>query len=147
VPAPASCPTFPTTPMTDRRIGLVLDTSAVRAFGQGSVHVGGPLAELADEKAAFAVPSLCMVYAWRAAPAGERDRVRLLARNPGFVPVASPPADWWQVSRWAALLGAVDLAEAALALVAHDSVLLCADPVPYDKAGIDADRIITLGDW
>jgi hypothetical protein len=44
---------------------LVLDTSAIVAFAEGSIHVGEPISEVRDEGGLVVVPVVCLVEAAR----------------------------------------------------------------------------------
>jgi hypothetical protein len=48
-----------------RRVNVVLDTSAVVAYTQGSIDVGEVMVEVNDEHAAVALPVLCLVEAYQ----------------------------------------------------------------------------------
>jgi hypothetical protein len=44
---------------------LVLDTSAIVAYAEGSIHVGEPISEVRDEGGLVVVPVVCLVEAAR----------------------------------------------------------------------------------
>jgi hypothetical protein len=65
--------------VSTRQIRLILDTSAVVAFGQESIDVGEPIAEVGDGGYAFGLPVVCLVEARRQIP---EERLGLLLKNP-----------------------------------------------------------------
>ena len=72
----------------DRPIKLVLDTSAILAFTRGSVHVGEPISEVADEGGVSGLPTLCLAAAeWMV---DDRDRLHVLIEHPDTIVV--PPS-------------------------------------------------------
>ena len=73
---------------------LVLDTSAVAAYGRGSIHVGETIGEIADEGAAFAVPTICLAEAVMDAEPEELTLIDVLASHPSRREI--PLTDDWR---------------------------------------------------
>jgi len=80
-------------------IRLILDASAIRAFG-GNETVGEIIGDIQDEDGGFAVPTACLAEA--IALGADADLVRLLQANLGCVTVDST-ADWATLGRFLTL--------------------------------------------
>ena len=78
--------------MTARQVRIVLDTSAIVAYTRGSIDVGEVIAEVDDERAAAALPVLCLVEATQhIVDAGHLD---LLVNHSATVVIAAEARDW-----------------------------------------------------
>jgi hypothetical protein len=112
-------------------VRLVLDTTAVAAFAQGSPHVGEPIREVSDEGGMFAVPVLCLAEAGAMAKADELSLLDVLAGHPHCVRVPLPD-DWRALSAAAQVYGSVDRGAVALAVRAqYSAYVLSAEPDTY----------------
>jgi hypothetical protein len=112
-------------------VRLVLDTTAVAAFAEGSPHVGEPIREICDEGAAFAVPVLCLAEAGATARSGELPLLDVLAAHAHCVRVALPD-DWRTLSAAARVYGSVDRGAVAIVARAQRSAyVLTAEPDTY----------------
>jgi hypothetical protein len=128
------------------RLALVLDTTAVEAYAQGSMHVGELLDELRDDDSLFGVPEVCLAQArargvpWEGlALLQTHDRCQILA-NPA-------PENLGDV----AALCEGDLVRAAVLVhaLSHDAYILTTRPDDYMKLSIigEADIIHLTDDW
>jgi hypothetical protein len=117
-----------------RPVRLVLDTSAVIAYANGSEHVGEPLTQVAENRAAFTAPLAVLATA---ATQVDRAWVDLLTKHPAFQPVET---EWTRWPALAATLGTVarlDAAEALLAALDVNCDVLTAEPHVYATLGDD----------
>jgi hypothetical protein len=74
-----------------RPVLLVLDTSAILAYARGSIHVGEPIAEVANDGGVAGLPVPCVAEArWMVA---DLDRLKMLIGHHATELVASPE-DW-----------------------------------------------------
>lgn len=126
--------------MSDRPVRVVLDTSSIIAYAQGtSVDVGEVMAEVDDEYGAVAVPIPCLMEAYRVVT--DRDRLQVLASHPAVTLVNIDPADWRAASDLADSGGRIDAAVAALLAVDFQAIMLTRQAGWY--AGMDIEfRII-----
>jgi hypothetical protein len=123
------------------RVKLVLDETAVLAYSKGSIHVGEPVAQLAEETdARFAVPVTCL------ADAGTRtDSRAMLVVLAGLEQAMVTPVEagrWSELLTLSQLLGSVDHAVPFLTATKFDAYLLTAAPGRYPEV----DRIIDISD-
>jgi hypothetical protein len=119
--------------VTDRPIRLILDTSAILAFADGSIHVGETLSEVEANGAAFGLPIACLAAAHQAA-AG---MLRMLTSHK-VCELLTVDVDEWQ--QWAAMsdvLGRLDAAAALLAASNFDCDVLTGEPDAYRALGDD----------
>jgi hypothetical protein len=118
--------------VTHLPLHVVLDTTAVHAYANGSDHVGEVLRELVDEGVGFAVPAVCLVEAAGRAKDDRWPVLNLLAVHPHCVLLPLAGEDWRSVAAAARLLGDLGRATAALP-VARDQALyvLTAEPDAY----------------
>jgi hypothetical protein len=117
-----------------RPIHLVLDTSAVVAYAQGSEHVGETLTQVLENGAAFTVPmTVLAVAATRADPA----LVELLTKHQAFQPVGLEWSRWRALAATVGLLGRPDAAEALLLSLDLDAHVLSGEPELYAVLGDD----------
>ncbi len=121
--------------MSGRPVRVVLDTSAIIAYTDGSIDVGEVIAEVDDEEGAVAIPVLCLIEAYRVA--ADRDRVDVLVNHPATIVLDIEPADWRAVADLADAGGRTDAAVAALLAVDYRATLLTGQPGWY--AGMAAD--------
>lgn len=97
--------------VADRPIKLVLDTSAILAFTRGSIDVGEPISEVADEGGVSALPTLCLAVAkWMV---DDLDRLRLLTEHPDTV-VVSASQDPFALGNVETSVGNLDASAAVL---------------------------------
>jgi hypothetical protein len=122
------------------RIHLVFDTSAVRAYSQ-TVDVGETIREVEHNAAAFAIPVACLVEAIAAVGP---DVVAPMLESKAAVILGIEPADWPALAATRDLLGAFDVACAALAADLHDCHVLTAQPWWYAPFG-DDPPVIAIG--
>jgi hypothetical protein len=104
-------------------IRLVFDTSAILAYTRGSVHVGEPLAELADEGCIAGLPVLCLVEAsWLV---DDLDRLGVLLQHPATT-VLPTPGDFAQLAAIQHVVGALDATSAMRLAIEADCYVLSA---------------------
>jgi hypothetical protein len=118
--------------VSDRLLRVVLDTTAVIAFGNGSDHVGEVIRELVDEGVDFGVPVLCLVDAAGNVKDERWHVLQLLASHPHCALLPLLSTDWRAVAAATRLLGDAGRATAALP-VARDEAhyVMTADPGEY----------------
>lgn len=115
-------------------VRLVLDATAIAAYGRATVAVGETIVEVADSNAVVGLPVACLAEALAVDSTG---RVEVLARHPA-VRVLPLPAEVWPVLGAAtALLRRVGAASAFLAAEEFDCDILTADPGRYVALGDD----------
>jgi len=122
-------------------VRAVLDTTAINTYTLGSLAVGEILREFADEGVAFGLPVLCLIRAAQnASYSAERLRLLdLLVALPHCV-IRPVTADrWHDTSSAATLLGSLERATAALAVVHGE-----ADYVMTGEAHAYGDGIETI---
>jgi hypothetical protein len=102
----------------DPAIRLVLDTSAILAFANGSIDVGETIAEAVDGGGGFGVPVPCLVEACRREPKILLDMVPLLIQHPSCTVLPVLSEDWNVLAGLTTALGRFDLATALVE--AHD---------------------------
>lgn len=124
--------------MTEPPIRLVLDETAVVAYGRGNVAVGEIIAEIADEDARIAVPDLCLVEGARQLDMDHWHTLDLLVGH-SHIERLDVPEDWRGVAVAARLLGSTSRAVAMLAAVDLRAYLLTAEPETF---GDDAAPVI-----
>ncbi len=110
-------------------VQLVLDTSAVLAYVAGSTGLGELLGEVADEKAQFAVPAVCLVEAAGVLTDAAWPMLDVLAGHPNAVITALDAAEWRHHASAALIFDGVGNGAAAL-LVAQGHVLYVATTHP-----------------
>jgi hypothetical protein len=101
--------------VSDRRIKVVLGTSAIVAFTRGSIDVGEVIAEVDDEDAAAGLPVLCMVEA--SSVVADGNRLELLVNHPATGVLAPDPGDWQALAAIYDTVGRLDAASAVLAAI------------------------------
>jgi hypothetical protein len=122
--------------VSERPIHLVLDTSSILAYTQGSIHVGEVIAEVDDNGGAVALPAACLIAAHQ--HTADRDRLWVLLRNPAAVVMVTDAADWEATARLAEPHWRVDAACAALiAADEPDAMVLTRQPSLYTVGGED----------
>jgi hypothetical protein len=112
-------------------VRLVLDTSAVVAFSHSNIDVGEVIEQVADERARFVVPVLCLAEGAAEVKADELMLVRMLAGHPCCSP--SPLSTEWQaLADGARVYGSVSRAAVAAAARANrGSYVLTTDATVY----------------
>jgi hypothetical protein len=123
--------------MKDRRIQLVLDSSAVLAYAAGSIDLGETIAEVVDEGARFGASVVALAEASGVVRDGEAIGVTLLARHARFEPLSASSEDWTRIAWWSRTLGSVDRAAAVVEALDRDAYVVSAQPEAYDRKGID----------
>lgn len=119
--------------MSDIRI--ILDTSAVLAYGAGSIGVGEVIAEVADEAARFAVPLPCLIEAGRRASAQGLPAMYVLETHQHGVILPDEAASWRVLAGLARVLSRSDLASALLAAQRQGAYVLTGEPDAYGDPG------------
>jgi hypothetical protein len=123
--------------VSQRPVRLVLDTSAVLAYGRGD-SVGETLREVHLNEAAFTVPVGCLATAGGKV---EPHMVELLLNHVAFEPWSVPLEKWRVASAALDTLGSLDLAEALTAAILLDCDILTGDPGSYAALGDEAPII------
>jgi hypothetical protein len=120
---------------------FTLDTTAVLAYVAGSHGLGELLGEVADEKARFAVPAICLVEAATMLEDVAWPMLDLLAGHPNAVLVSLDGTQWRSHAASALVYGGVGSGAAALLFVQERVwyVATC-DPAIYGD-GIDTVAI------
>lgn len=124
--------------MSDHPIRIILDTSAIIAYTQWSIHVGGVLAEVTDEGGEAGLPVLCLLEAGSAAV--DLDRLDLLVEHPCTV-VLPVLEDWRSLRAMRDVVGRTDAATAAVWAYDLEAYLLTATPSWYAGWGGGASVI------
>ncbi|MEH1124223.1 hypothetical protein [Micromonospora sp. CPCC 206061] len=124
--------------MTEPPVRLVLDATAVAAYGRGNVAVGEIIAEVADEDAAIAVPDICLIEGAHQLDRDDWHVLDLLLAH-SHVERLDLPQDWRDVAAAARLLGSTSRAVAMLAAVDLRAYVLTAEPEAY---GAEAAPVI-----
>jgi hypothetical protein len=129
--------------MTQPRLRVVLDTSAIVAYLQASIHVGETIAEVVDEGAGFGVPVVCLAEAVALRMDGNGASVDLLVAHPACTVLPMLATDWRALASAARMVGRIDLGVALLAAVDHDAYVLTGEPGPYG-ALVDDGPVIPI---
>ena len=119
--------------MADRRIGLVLDSTAILAYTRGSFHVGEVLIQVEEDDAVAALPVACLVEA--AGVVTDTDRLDLLVGHPTTELVADDPEDWRFLRTAYDMVGRYESASAAVLALGAGVGVLTRRPGLY--AGLD----------
>jgi hypothetical protein len=126
----------------DPKIRLILDTSAVLAYAETSIHVGETIAEVVDEGGAFGVPAVCLAEASRLVADKLADGVTLLVRHPSCVVLPTLAEDWTAPAAWTRVLGRIDLAAALVEATDRPAgYVLSAEPDAYGDDDMPVIRI------
>ncbi len=125
--------------MTGRRVRLVLDTSAILAFAEESLHVGETITQVDENEAAFGLPIACLASAHKA----EIQMLRMLTNHDACELLTVDVDEWQQWSAMSDVLGRLDAAAALLAASAFDCDVLTSEPDLYRVLG-DDPPIITV---
>jgi hypothetical protein len=116
----------------DPHVRLVLDTTAVLAYAETSLHVGETIAEILDEGGRFGVPVYCLAEASHRVPEKHAEGVTLLTRHPQCEVLSTLADDWTLLAAFARALGRVDLAVALLEATDRPaSYVLSGEPDAY----------------
>ncbi|MEU4476474.1 hypothetical protein AB0F68_00125 [Micromonospora sp. NPDC023966] len=121
---PASRP--PTPALNDFPIRLILDTSAILAFTEGSTAVGQAIAKVASEESLFGLPVVCLAEAARSVI--DTDRLDLLVNHPAAAVLTVDPLQWKSLAATHRAVGRLDTAGALLAAAANDCSVLSDPP-------------------
>ena len=113
-----------------RPVTLVLDTSAVAAFGEQSVHVGEVLVQVHEDHAVAAIPVACLVEASRIVPGW--DLLELLLRHDDTILLAEDGSNWREVAKALPFVGDYASAVCAQAAADHGAALLTKVPGRYE---------------
>ncbi|MEU3455636.1 hypothetical protein ABZ671_18845 [Micromonospora sp. NPDC006766] len=116
--------------MTHPTVRIVLDTSAIIAFGRESIDVGEVLAEVADEDdCVFGLPVLCLAEAARVVT--DQDRLTLLVQHRAAEILLPDPDSWQALAVTLDTVGRVDAASAVLAAIDLGCDVLTGQPGLY----------------
>ncbi|MCW3843781.1 hypothetical protein ONA70_27155 [Micromonospora yasonensis] len=119
---PPARPAQPAPASRDLPIRLVLDTSAILAFTEGSTAVGEAIANVAEEGCLFGLPVMCLAEAARSAT--DPDRLDLLANHPAAAVLTVDPLQWKAFATTYRAVGRLDTAGALLAAAGNDCRIL-----------------------
>jgi hypothetical protein len=121
-------------------VRLILDTSAVSAYINGSIHVGELLIEIQEEEdIQFAVPVICLAEAGTVTD--NDDTLVLLAKHGRAIVAAVPASRWSDLVNLSKMLGQVSHAATFLAAAKHEAYLVTATPERYPET----DMVIEIG--
>lgn len=120
-------------------IKIVLDTTAILGYLAGSINVGEPIREVADEGHQVGLPVPCLAEA--AAQNPGHHMLDVLERLPNTV-VLPLTEDWRALAVGLTVTGGVTWASAWIEAVEHHAYLLTAEPDVY--GGPDAGDIISI---
>ncbi|MER7894417.1 PIN domain-containing protein [Micromonospora sp. NPDC094482] len=112
--------------LNDLPIRLILDTSAILAFTEGSTAVGEAIATVASEKALFGLPVMCLAEAARSVV--DTDRLDLLVNHPAAAVLTVDPLQWKALAATHRAVGRLDTADALLAAAGNDCRILSDQP-------------------
>ncbi|PSK66328.1 hypothetical protein B0E53_01710 [Micromonospora sp. MH33] len=112
--------------LNDLPIRLILDTSAILAFTEGSTAVGQAIARVADEGGLFGLPVMCLAEAARSVT--DAGRLDLLANHPAATVLTVDPLQWKTLAATHRAVGRLDTAAALLAAAANDCRVLSDQP-------------------
>ena len=115
--------------VTARPVRIVLDTSAVIAYTQGSLDVGEVIAEVDQEDAAAALPILCLVEASRVVASSVL--LDLLVNHRATIVSAPEPSDWRVLANFHRTVGRLDSSSAVLAATRRRCQILTREPGFY----------------
>jgi hypothetical protein len=113
---------------------LVLDTSAIVAYAQGSVDVGEPISEVRDSGGVVLVPLVCLVEAAREV---DDDMLHLLTEHPACELEPLTGDGWPMAATTTRMLGRLDLAVALIAAATGGGFVLTGEPDAYGALGED----------
>ncbi|WP_255471885.1 hypothetical protein [Micromonospora sp. MP36] len=113
-----------TRPLNERSIRVILDTSAMLAFANGSLAVGEAIAAVADEGCLFGLPVACLAEASRSG--ADLTRLDLLVNHPAAAVLTVDPFNWRALAVSCRETGQLDTAAALLAAADHDCAILSA---------------------
>jgi hypothetical protein len=111
---------------------LVLDTSAIVAFADGSVHVGEPITEARDAGGVVLVPVVCLAEAARKV---DDSMLRVLVGNPACEVAPLTRDTWPMTATTIRMLGRLDLATSLIAASATGGFVLTGEPDAYGNLG------------
>ncbi|MDH6463625.1 hypothetical protein M2302_003820 [Micromonospora sp. A200] len=116
----------PTPTLNDLPIRLILDTSAILAFTEGSTAVGEAIAKVANEGSLFGLPVMCLADAARSV--ADTDRLDLLVNHPAAAVLTVDPLQWKTLAATHHAVGRLDTAAALLAAATNDCRVLAGQP-------------------
>ncbi|MDZ5447096.1 hypothetical protein U2F26_31005 [Micromonospora sp. 4G57] len=123
---PPAQPDQPTPALNDLPIRLILDTSAILAFTEGSTAVGEAIAKVADEGCLFGLPVMCLAEAARSVT--DTDRLDLLVNHPAAAVLTVDPLQWKTLATTHRAVGRLDTAGALLAAAGNNCRVLAEQP-------------------
>lgn len=112
-------------------VRLVLDLSALRAYLAGSVHVGEPIHEVAQDGVLFGVPLITAAEALATTTGKDLALLHRLLALDACAVLPHHDGDLLELTYWRRITGRLDLAAAALAAVAHDAPVLSGEGGRY----------------
>lgn len=121
--------------MTDRRVTLVLDTSAIVAYTrrETAVHVGDVLIQVFEDQAVAVLPSACLAEAVPAV--ADTGLLDVLVAHDATMVLADGETMWRDVAAMAEVTGRPDTASAALAAIDFGANVLTRTPGMYAGIG------------
>lgn len=122
------------------QVRIVLDTSAIVDYANGSVHVGEVLREVADDGGSFALPMICLAKAGSTLPLGRLPMLDVLVKLEQCSGV-NYGGDWQELSRVARGVGNIGRGAALLLAISRGAYVLTAEP---DEYGDEQDSVIAV---
>ncbi|GIJ44262.1 hypothetical protein Val02_11480 [Virgisporangium aliadipatigenens] len=113
-------------------VRLVLDTTAMLAFTDGSVAVGETIREVVDEDAGYALPHLCLAEAVALIDGERLPLLHLLAQHT-HATVEPADDDWEALGLATRTFGTSARGSAVAATTRHRAYLLTATPADYGE--------------
>ncbi len=99
--------------------GLLLDTSALKAYMRGSIDVGAQIADASSMNLATIVPALCFAQAYRESNRDSFHMLDVLGANPAVMVAPLEQGHCSVLGGWSRTLGSLDLAHAAVEAAAN----------------------------
>jgi hypothetical protein len=118
--------------VTNGSTRLILDTSAVAAYGRGSIDVAETIGEVSSEGAVFGIPTICLAEAVMAAKSDELTLIDLLTDHASCHEILLTD-DWRGLGLGARVFGSLSTAEVRALAVEHRAYILTADPATYGE--------------
>jgi hypothetical protein len=113
---------------------LVLDTSALVAYASGSIDVGEPITEVANEGGRVVIPVVCLI---EAAQSADEAMLNMLVGHSGCDVVPLTVDAWPAVAAGYRVLGRLDLSVALYLATTRNGFLLTHEPDAYGAPGED----------
>ncbi|GHJ52899.1 hypothetical protein Nm8I071_22060 [Nonomuraea sp. TT08I-71] len=124
--APPARPGRPTPALNDLPVLLVLDTSAILAYAEGSNAVREAITKVADEGGLFGLPVVCLAEAARSVT--DTGQLEVLVNHPAAAVLTVDPLQWKTLATAHRALGRLDAAATLLAAANNDCTVLDAHP-------------------